>query len=105
MEADGEDGQLVEALGEAEPRRPAVREQEVSPVGKLEVSSRRGTGVIGSYRQAGKQEAKRLDGLEHQANGDTGQDLALPGRLVTEGEVARDHLQHELIHGVEQVRT
>jgi hypothetical protein len=35
--------------------------------------------------------------------GGTGQDLALPGRLVAEGEVARDHLQHELIHGVEQV--
>src|SRR5712672_1023045 len=103
MEVGGEDGQLVEPLREAKPRRPAVREQEASPVGELEVASRRGTGVIGSYRQAGKQEAKRLDGLEHQANGGMGQDLALPGRLVAEGEVARDHLQHELIHGVEQV--
>ena len=80
MGAGGEDGQLVEALGEAEPRRPPVREQEASPVGELEVGSRRGTGVIGSYRQAGKQEAERLDGLEHQANGGMGQDLALPRR-------------------------
>jgi hypothetical protein len=76
MEAGGEDGQLVEALGEPEPRRPPVREQEASPVGELEVGSRRDTGVIGSYRKAGKQEAERLDGLEHQANGGMGQDLA-----------------------------
>jgi len=60
MKAGGEDGQLVEALGEAEPRRPPVREQEASPVGELEVSSRRDTGVIGSYRQAGKQEPSGL---------------------------------------------
>src|SRR2546430_17024590 len=91
MEVGGEDGQLVEALGEAEPRRPAMREQEASPVGELEVASRRGTGVIGSYRQAGKQEAKRLDGLENQANGGMGPGLALPGGLVAEGEVPRDH--------------
>lgn len=32
-----------------------------------------------------------------------GQDLALFGRLMAEGEVARDHLPPELIHGVEQV--
>ncbi len=60
MEVGGEDGQLVETFGEAEPRRPAVREQEASPVGELKVGSRRGIGVIGSCRQAGKQEAKRL---------------------------------------------
>jgi len=72
-----------------------VREQEASPAGELEAGSRRGTGVIGSCRQAGKQEARRLDGLGHQANGGMGQDLALPGRLVAEGEVPRDHLQHE----------
>jgi len=45
MEVGGEDGQFVEALGEAEPRRPAVREQEASPVGELEIGSRRGTGT------------------------------------------------------------
>jgi hypothetical protein len=36
MEADREGGQLVEALGEAEPGRAAVREQEAGSVGELE---------------------------------------------------------------------
>jgi hypothetical protein len=50
MKAVGEGSQLVEALGEAEPRRAAVREQEAGPVGELEVGSCCGIGVIGSYR-------------------------------------------------------
>jgi hypothetical protein len=33
---------------------------------------------------------------------DVYQDLALSGRLAAEGEAARDHLQHELIHRVEE---
>src|SRR6516165_11822889 len=103
VEAVGEAGQFVEALGEAEPGRAAVREQEAGPVGELEVGSRRETRVIGSYGKPGEQEAERLDGLEHEADGGGGQDLALFGRLMAEGEVARDHLQHELIGGVEQV--
>jgi hypothetical protein len=49
MKASGEGGQLVKALGEAEPGR-AVREQEAGPVGELEVGSCGGIGVIGSYR-------------------------------------------------------
>jgi hypothetical protein len=60
MEASGEGGQLVEALGEAEPGRAAVREQEAGPVGELEAGSRRDTRMIGSYRQTGEQEAERL---------------------------------------------
>src|SRR5215472_9722981 len=103
MEASGEGSQFVEALREAEPGRATVREQEAGPVGELEVGSRRDTGVIGSYWKPGEQEAERLDGLEHEADGGGGQDLALLGRLMAEGEVARDHLQHELVGGVEQV--
>jgi hypothetical protein len=35
---------------------------------------------------------KWLDGPEQEADGGVGQDLALLGRLVAEGEAARDHL-------------
>src|SRR5215471_7655402 len=96
-------GWRLAAKAASSSRRSAVREQEAGPVGELEVGSRGDTRVIGSHRQAGEQEAERLDGLEHQADGGSGQDLALLGRLMAEGEVTRDHLQHELIHDVEQV--
>jgi hypothetical protein len=82
----------VEALGEAEPSRAAVREQKTGAVGELEVSSRCGIRAVGSYRQAGEDQADWLDGLKHEADGGVGEDLALFGRLMAKGEVARDHL-------------
>lgn len=60
MEASGEGGQLVEALGEAEPGRAAVREEEAGAVGKLEVGSRRDTRMIGS---TGRRARSRPSGL------------------------------------------
>jgi hypothetical protein len=48
--------------------------------------------VIGYHRQAGKQEAEWPDGLEHEPDSGVSQDLALFGRLMAKGEVARDHL-------------
>ena len=80
-----------------------MREQEARPVGELKVSSSREIRVIGSYRQAGEKEAQRLDGLEHEADGGAGEDLALFRRLMAESEVARNHLQQQLVHGVEQI--
>ena len=81
----------------------------------------RGGGVAGSWRgrgagswlppwrqgdrldwQASEHEAKWLDRSKHEADGGVGQDLALLRRLMAEGEVARDHLQQQLIDGVEQ---
>src|SRR6516165_809358 len=103
MEASGEGSQFVEALGEAEPGRAAVREQEAGPVGQLEVGSRRDIRVIGSYRKPGEQEAERLDGLEHEADGGGGQDLSLFGRLMAEGEVGRNLLHPGLEAGVKKL--
>jgi hypothetical protein len=60
MEASGEVGQLLEALREAQPGRAAVREQKAGTVRELEVGSRRDIWVIGSLRQAGKQQAEWL---------------------------------------------
>jgi hypothetical protein len=59
---------------------------------ELEVGSRRNIWMIGSHRQAGKQEAEWLDGLEHEPDSGVSQDLALFGRLMAKGEAARDHL-------------
>ena len=84
METVGEIGQLVEALGEAQPGRTAVRQQEASPVRELEAGSRRDITVIWAYWQRREQEAERLDGFEHQANGGVSQHLALPGRFMAE---------------------
>ena len=92
MEASGEVGQLVEALREAQPGRAAVREQKAGTVRELEVGSCRDIWVIGSHRQAGNQEAEWLDGLEHEPDSGVSQNLALFGRLMAKGEVARDHL-------------
>jgi hypothetical protein len=54
MEVSGEGGQLLEAPGVAEPGGAAVGKQETGAVGELEVGSRRGVRVIGSYWQAGE---------------------------------------------------
>src|SRR6516165_3716374 len=77
VEAVGEAGQLVEPLGEAEPGRAAVREQEAGPVGELEAGSCGDSWMIGAHGQAGEQEAERLDGPEHQVDGGVRQHLAL----------------------------
>jgi len=56
MQGGGEGGQFVEALGEAEPGRAAVREQEAGPVGKLEIAPRyrHGAGRLRAlYRDGG----------------------------------------------------
>ena len=50
-----EAGELVEALGEPEPGRAAVRQQEAGSVGQLEVGPRSGTRVLGSYGEAGEE--------------------------------------------------
>ena len=50
------------------------------------------SGLVGSHRQAGQQEAEWLDGLEHEPDSGVSQDIALFGRLMAKGEVARDHL-------------
>src|SRR5215217_1737123 len=92
METSGEVGQLLEALREANPGRAAMRQQKAGTVRELEVGSRRDIWVIGSHRQAGQQEAEWLDGLEHEPDSGVSQDLALFGRLMAKGEVARDHL-------------
>src|SRR6516162_7492457 len=99
MEAVGEVGQLVEALGEAEPGRAAVRQQEAGPVRQLEAGSRRDIRVIWACWQRREQKAERLDGPEHQVYGSVREYLALLGRLMAESEVARDHLQQQLVHG------
>ena len=87
MEGDREGGQFVEALGEAEPGRAAMREQEAGSVWELEIGSGGHAGMAGPHRQAGEHEAEGLDGLEHEVDSGVGQDLALRGRFMAEGEV------------------
>ena len=55
VKALAEEGELVEALGEPEPGRAAVRQQEAGSVGELEVGPRRGPRMLGSYGQAGEE--------------------------------------------------
>jgi hypothetical protein len=69
-----------------------VREQKAGTVRELQVGARRDIWVIGSHRQAGKPQAEWLDGLEHEPDSGVSQHLALFGRLMAKGEVARDHL-------------
>ena len=69
IEVGRERGQLVQALGVADPGRPAVGEQEVCAVGQLEVGSRRRSWLIWPNRQPGQQDAERLDELAEFAAG------------------------------------
>ena len=102
--APGEGGRLLQPLGEPDPRHPPVGQQEVRPVGELEVGAR--GRARAARRPPASPASSRPSGLmapNMSATGGVGQRPELLRRLVAEGEVAADHLQDQVVDDVEEV--